>query len=145
MISVGGLLGGVFNALVAPVIFTSVAEYPLGLALATFLVPAAGARTQGRGLVPRILDLVLPLLLAVAADAIVRGSVRGISSGVSYLVAMAACLLFVLRHSDSRLPSRSSPRSLPIIRTPLNMSPTKNEVFSECCGCWSIFRRVLTR
>ena len=97
MISVGGLLGGVFNALVAPVIFTSVAEYPLGLALATFLVPAAGARTQGRGLVPRILDLVLPLLLAVAADAIVRGSVRGISSGVSYLVAMAACLLFVLR------------------------------------------------
>lgn len=34
LIAVGGVLGGLFNAIVAPMVFTSVAEYPLVLALA---------------------------------------------------------------------------------------------------------------
>jgi len=38
-IALGGCLGGVFNALVAPLVFDSIAEYPLALALAAFLVP----------------------------------------------------------------------------------------------------------
>jgi len=38
-IALGGCLGGVFNALVAPLVFDSIAEYPLVLALAAFLVP----------------------------------------------------------------------------------------------------------
>jgi hypothetical protein len=97
MISVGGLLGGLFNALIAPVIFTSVAEYPLSLALAVFLVPAAGARAARRSAIARVLDLVLPLLLGMAADATLRGSVRGISPGASIFVSLAACLLFVMR------------------------------------------------
>jgi spermidine synthase len=40
--SVGGVLGGLFNALVAPVAFPSVVEYPLVIALACMLRPAAG-------------------------------------------------------------------------------------------------------
>ena len=35
-IAVGGVIGGVFNTLLAPVLFDSVAEYPIALVLATF-------------------------------------------------------------------------------------------------------------
>jgi hypothetical protein len=38
--SAGGVVGGIFNALVAPEIFTSPAEYPIGLVLACLLRPA---------------------------------------------------------------------------------------------------------
>jgi hypothetical protein len=37
--SVGGVLGGLFNALLAPVIFTGIVEYELVMALACFLAP----------------------------------------------------------------------------------------------------------
>lgn len=38
-IAFGGLLGGAFNALLAPVLFTSLAEYPLAIALACAALP----------------------------------------------------------------------------------------------------------
>lgn len=38
--SVGGVLGGAFNALLAPVIFNTLFEYPLALIAAAFLLPA---------------------------------------------------------------------------------------------------------
>src|SRR5262249_39203465 len=48
LMSVGGVLGGVFNALVAPVVFSGIAEYPLVLVLACLLMPdlEAEKRTQ---------------------------------------------------------------------------------------------------
>jgi len=39
-LAVGGVLGGLFNALVAPVIFNALAEYPLMIALACLLRPS---------------------------------------------------------------------------------------------------------
>ena len=39
LMSLGGVLGGAFNALIVPVIFTSVAEYPLMLIAALLLLP----------------------------------------------------------------------------------------------------------
>ncbi len=72
IISLGGVMGGAFNALLAPLLFRSVAEFPLGLALAAFLIPFRGvpARTEE----PRrpralALDFALPLLLGIAAYA----------------------------------------------------------------------------
>jgi hypothetical protein len=47
-LSVGGVLGGLFNTLVAPLVFTSVAEYPLVLVLACLLRPNL-QRTEDRG------------------------------------------------------------------------------------------------
>jgi hypothetical protein len=44
-ISVGGALGGLFNALVAPLVFHSIVEYPLGLLAACLLRPS---RAPGR-------------------------------------------------------------------------------------------------
>src|SRR6185369_2059018 len=37
--SLGGVLGGIFNALVAPLVFTSVVEYPLMVLVACLLLP----------------------------------------------------------------------------------------------------------
>jgi hypothetical protein len=39
-LALGGVLGGLFNAVVAPLVFNSVAEYPLVILLATYLRPA---------------------------------------------------------------------------------------------------------
>ncbi|HSW61885.1 MAG TPA: fused MFS/spermidine synthase [Dissulfurispiraceae bacterium] len=63
--SVGGVLGGIFNAVFAPLVFRSVVEYPLVLALAALLIfrgaqslqPSASPRLSG------VLDVLLPLLL----------------------------------------------------------------------------------
>jgi len=43
-LSVGGVLGGLCNAIVAPLVFDSVAEYPLVIVLACYLRPAFPAR-----------------------------------------------------------------------------------------------------
>ncbi len=47
-VAAGGALGGAFNALVAPLAFDSVAEYPLVLALACMLAPAWASRSASR-------------------------------------------------------------------------------------------------
>ena len=57
--SAGGLLGGVFCVLIAPVIFNSVLEYPLVLALGCLLLPSSG-----RGWLRYGLDLALPAAFA---------------------------------------------------------------------------------
>jgi hypothetical protein len=46
--SVGGVLGGMFNALVAPVIFNGVVEYPVALVLACLLTPTLEEEKQSR-------------------------------------------------------------------------------------------------
>ncbi len=63
-ISVGGVLGGIFNVLIAPAIFDRVIEYPLAIALACMLRPALarGARSTRS----RVLDLLLPLAFGLA-------------------------------------------------------------------------------
>lgn len=48
-ISVGGVLGGVFNALLAPVLFDNVWEYPIILAVACLARPWPEERTAARG------------------------------------------------------------------------------------------------
>ena len=57
--SVGGLLGGVFCSLIAPVVFDSILEYPLILTFACLLRPATGRSDLRR----RLLDLALPAAL----------------------------------------------------------------------------------
>lgn len=60
--SLGGVLGGVFNALVGPLLFTRVLEYPLAIVLACVLRPGqwkGGARN-------RWLDVALPAAFVLA-------------------------------------------------------------------------------
>jgi hypothetical protein len=65
-LSLGGLLGGAFNALIAPVLFNESIEYPLALALACFLRP-------GPDTAPNRRDFLLPLALLLAILAAVQG------------------------------------------------------------------------
>jgi hypothetical protein len=58
----GGMLGGVFNALLAPIAFDSVLEYPIALVAACFLRPRQGA-TRGRGGLGLPLAVLLLILL----------------------------------------------------------------------------------
>lgn len=62
-IAAGGLLGGVFNALVAPLVFTRVVEYPLVIVLALGIPPAR----EGAGSGSRLSLGLLPLPGAVLA------------------------------------------------------------------------------
>ena len=48
LISVGGVLGGIANALIAPLVFNSLLEYPLAMALACVLVAGARASRPAR-------------------------------------------------------------------------------------------------
>jgi hypothetical protein len=57
-ISVGGVLGGVFNTLVAPLLFSSLAEYPFMIAIACLLRPSLDSDQRPY---ERWLDLGLPL------------------------------------------------------------------------------------
>ncbi|MCI0680466.1 MAG: fused MFS/spermidine synthase [Gemmataceae bacterium] len=48
-LALGGALGGVFNALLAPLVFSGYAEYPLMIALAALLKPSADSSFSPRG------------------------------------------------------------------------------------------------
>jgi spermidine synthase len=63
LMSVGGVLGGLFNALLAPVVFTSLAEYPVAMVLAALLIPRMDESVRPTTLHTRWLDLLLPALL----------------------------------------------------------------------------------
>jgi hypothetical protein len=68
--SFGGVLGGLFNALLAPLVFPTVAEYPIAMALACLLLPAAARESSTRA---RRLDLGLPLALGGATVLVLWG------------------------------------------------------------------------
>jgi hypothetical protein len=98
-VALGGALGGLFNALIAPVLFSWVAEYPLVLALTGLLTSAAGARgsrLEARGRADLLLDVTLPLLLGSVAYLAPRLLGGGPKSWF-LIVPLAACLLFARR------------------------------------------------
>jgi hypothetical protein len=66
-ISLGGVLGGIFDALIAPVIFPDIWEYPLLLALSCLARPAPGAGGAGT----RWADFYLPVVLLAGLAALI--------------------------------------------------------------------------
>jgi hypothetical protein len=64
--SVGGVLGGAFNALAAPLLFDRVIEYPLGLFLVCLVLPGAVSAGARAGRLAG--DLLWPLLSAALAS-----------------------------------------------------------------------------
>ena len=89
--ALGGALGGAFNALAAPLLFDSIVEYPLAIALACWLRPA-----PGEARVFNWLDLALPAVLGAAFLLLVRAGVHPLQHGklviVLYVEALGVAL-----------------------------------------------------
>ena len=65
-LSVGGMLGGVFNSLVAPQLFPTILEYPVVLAIASLLTPSSPLR-QARPIPAKLLAVVYAVVLGCVA------------------------------------------------------------------------------
>jgi len=85
-IALGGVLGGIFNSLIAPVVFSSVVEFPLALIFAAFLRAAPGAKkndVKRNSVRTRIWDWLLPALLGLSMAAVIAGvRHRGLKPGL---------------------------------------------------------------
>jgi spermidine synthase len=81
-LAVGGVLGGVFNTFVAPMLFTNVLEYPLALCLACVLRPEARASERPRDWRQ---DYLLVLAIGATTAVALFASARGLASGVAVL------------------------------------------------------------
>jgi hypothetical protein len=66
--SLGGVLGGAFTALLSPVIFTTVLEYPILIAAAMLALP------EMRALIRRMPLIVVPVIVVVVATTLWSGS-----------------------------------------------------------------------
>lgn len=64
-ISVGGCLGGIFNAIIAPVIFKEVIEYPLVLVLACLLKPPKEVNKEKEADITLLDDLIFAVIPAL--------------------------------------------------------------------------------
>jgi hypothetical protein len=100
-VSVGGVLGGMFNALLAPVIFSSVAEYPVTLVLACWLMPKL--RTESSTPLRRPLDVALPLVIGLVAAKLIillrdqMDSQLSLRKGLMYGLPLVLCLTVLRR------------------------------------------------
>ena len=104
-IAVGGVLGGLFNAVVAPLIFKSLAEYPLAIAVACLLRPRL-APGEPR-LYSRVLDVGLPLVLGGILAALVMDLEPPTTfAWISSPMLIMSCLAVMLCYSFSQRPIR---------------------------------------
>ncbi len=73
-IAIGGVLGGIFNALIAPVLFDTVLEYPLVIVLACLALQSHDNQTKGNTVKDkwreRWLDIGLPLAIGALTAAL---------------------------------------------------------------------------
>ena len=101
-VSLGGALGGLFNALVAPTLFTQIVEYPLVLIGAAIIKPSP--RWRGGALEPLFGVVVVPvLILTITAAVWVFGMMPGVGVSAA-LVAVGLCLAAGLAFTNRALP-----------------------------------------
>lgn len=106
LIALGGVLGGIFNALIAPLAFTTQLEYPLVL-IAALLTCSPQARTLSRrviGLSPGVLPaaalFITPLVLAYVMRT------AALDSALVFLVALALVPVAVAGYRIAERPTR---------------------------------------
>ena len=89
LLSTGGLIGGFLVALIAPLVFIDVYEYPIALALVAALLPAAPAALR-RG---DLLIAAVALIVVVAGLLTILVEFEGFDKGISLLVVVAVMLM----------------------------------------------------
>ena len=100
--SVGGCLGGVFNGVLAPLLFRSVVEYPLGLVLAALVVAVRLGKSR-----PTKWDFVIPAVLGIIA-ALFCGNVGGVAESAVGVLAtvLISGFVFLIAVRQNRQPLR---------------------------------------
>jgi hypothetical protein len=66
-IAVGGLLGGIFNAIVAPLLYNRIVEYPLAVVLACLIATQDESRFPRGGLATWLRELLVPAIVFLLA------------------------------------------------------------------------------
>ncbi|MEO8876048.1 MAG: hypothetical protein ABI461_10705, partial [Polyangiaceae bacterium] len=91
-VSVGGVLGGIFNGIISPAIFHGLTEYPLAMVLACLCRTVPGEKTDERS---RRLDWLIPIALGLLMIALVFGgrSLHVARTGVTFKLLIAAPIL----------------------------------------------------
>jgi hypothetical protein len=112
-IAIGGALGGVFNTLIAPSLFTDVSEYPLALAAGCLLL--GSDRWNTALLVQRRLWVKLTAVAALAGAAVAI-SPSGVLSSLTSLVLLSAAL--VVCFSLSKQPAAFGAAIVALLATP---------------------------
>ena len=103
--SVGGVLGGVFNALVAPMIFDTVVEYPLMMALAAVLWP--GSSHGGQRPRTNRFDYLTPMAFGMAYAALILCiKILGLETNRAGMLALYAIPAFLCLALFRRRPVR---------------------------------------
>jgi hypothetical protein len=98
-VSIGGLLGGIFNSLAAPVLFDRVIEYPLVMIVALLLVAASGVRPSRRVVRPgHVAILAAPSAVALLVLLLVRAATNGVAMQVAGAVLIGASIWLAVRH-----------------------------------------------
>jgi hypothetical protein len=132
-LAVGGVLGGLFNAVVAPLVFNTVAEYPLVILLASYLRPAyrksggtllglrLGAKKKDESIDESVavedsdepegervdvLDLLLPLTVGLLAAALLLLTRQFEMTAVERAAVTLGVPLFMLNHFFAPRPLR---------------------------------------
>ena len=108
LVSTGGLIGGMLVALVAPLVFADVHEYPITLALVAALLPAARVRLR-RG---HYIAVAVALGVVVAALSTVLGDASGFLGESASTFVFVACLALVALAAPALLILRSRPALL---------------------------------
>lgn len=129
-LALGGVLGGLFNAVVAPLVFDTVAEYPLVILLASYLRPAyrstagtflglrLGAKKRDESAAVETvedeeevrrwdwLDVLLPLSIGLAVGVLMLVTLEFEMTGVERAAVTLGVPLFMLNHFFAPRPLR---------------------------------------
>ncbi len=106
-IALGGLLGGIFNALIAPAIFSRLIEYPMAVVLACVAAPGMGKLQVRRGWKEWRGDLLLAgsVFLLTAALTTNQAGLADSATGVLCTMAATGLGLYVCK-TAGRMPAR---------------------------------------
>jgi spermidine synthase len=98
LIGVGGVAGGLFNALVAPTIFTGIIEYPLVLVAGCFLIGSDASGVHTPTLTRRDLALALSVCIAVSGFVWLARTSTGLPGvNLFLMICLAVLLCFAVR------------------------------------------------
>jgi hypothetical protein len=93
-VAVGGVLGGIFNSLLAPVIFNNIYEFPLALLLTVPLL--VGFKTLRRPGSHQLVFALVPCLLYLAIMAVVILGKGELGEPTGMLIIFSMCVMFIL-------------------------------------------------